>query len=520
MLDPQLIAEYDATRRLEGQAFRAVCYAPFASMYLDSLGNVRACCQNSLFKLGNVTEQRLREIWAGERAQRLRDAMRQYDLWLGCQFCQWQIEGRKFGAVYAELFEHLRPQSPTPRWPQMIEFSISNACNLACQMCNGYASSTIRAKRDNLPPLPKCYDDAFFDDLAEFLPHLVEARFFGGEPFLAAESFRVWDLLAEQGLQPVCRVTTNATQYNARIEEVLQRLPMSFVVSLDAARADVYEAIRQGARFDEVMTNLRRFHRYTQERGAEFGIAYCHMRQNWQELADVLLLAEELDCDVSVNSVSSPAEMSLYALSRQDLAPIVAAMQRQTDALLPRLKRNAQVWLDQLARLELVVAADDQTRRKAQGLESMYGQLLHNLKVEGHSEAWSLAAPDARQVLGDWSDGGNVEELYCDAHDCIELPQDGVPEIFGISLDDLTGQVHAAVFARLQAKFGYSVREVSRDLRAYWTDRLIEFSGRSQPGATLRAITVLRFDDLGQPLGTLTLAALRPADGAPVATVR
>ena len=66
-------------------------------MYLDQRGDVRACCMNDFHVLGNVTEQSLPDIWRGEEAQSLRRAMEAHDLGLGCDFCQWQPDGGRFG---------------------------------------------------------------------------------------------------------------------------------------------------------------------------------------------------------------------------------------------------------------------------------------------------------------------------------------------------------------------------------------------------------------------------------------
>src|SRR5678816_2700847 len=100
----------------------------------------------------------------------------------------------------------------------------SNTCNLACVMCTGEYSSVIRAK-EGLPPMPAVYDEQFFEDLAFYLPHVKELSFLGGEPFLQLECFRVWDMLIERELSPICHVTTNGSLYDARVERVLQNLP-------------------------------------------------------------------------------------------------------------------------------------------------------------------------------------------------------------------------------------------------------------------------------------------------------
>lgn len=71
--------------------------------------------------------------------------------------------------AFLRWFAELPVEGPDPDWPRQMEFSVSNTCNLQCVMCNGEWSSSIRSQREGLPPLPKVYDDAFFDGLRDFL---------------------------------------------------------------------------------------------------------------------------------------------------------------------------------------------------------------------------------------------------------------------------------------------------------------------------------------------------------------
>jgi len=42
-------------------------------------------------------------------------------------------------------------------------------------------------------------------------------------------------MMLADSLQSPCHVTTNGTQLNSRIEKILDAIPMSFAVSIDAA---------------------------------------------------------------------------------------------------------------------------------------------------------------------------------------------------------------------------------------------------------------------------------------------
>lgn len=222
-------------------------------------------------------------------------------------------------------------------------------------MCWGTLSSAIRVNREGLPPLPRAYGDQFFADLRPFLPHLKWMNFLGGEPLLSAESFRIWDMMIEDGLRIPCHITTNGSQYNARVQRVLDALPVNFTLSLDGSTKETFENVRRKSNFETVITNLHRFHEYSRQRGTSFKLAFCLMRQNWQEFGDILLLGERLDCNVLLNTVISPSFCSLYTLPPHELKEIVTTMEEQGHALAPQLHRNRAVWEEALKKLRSVI---------------------------------------------------------------------------------------------------------------------------------------------------------------------
>lgn len=334
-----------------GAGWKTFCNAPSTSLYLDQMGDVRACCQNAEYPLGNITANSLREIWEGARTGALREALTRSDFSLGCQFCRWQMAEENESLVYARSFDHLSIPSSGPEWPQQLELSLSNACNLQCVMCNGDWSSSIRTHREGRAPLPVVYDDGFFAELAEFLPHLKIVKLLGGEPFLGKESLRVLDMLVEQGLTPEVHVTTNGTQWSPRVERIMESLPMHVIVSLDGCDKETYESIRLGADFDNVIANLDRFQSYAERHGTEVNLAHCLMTANWRQFADFLRFADARGLPVGVNTVTSPVELSLHQLHPDRLDEVVAVLDSMDDQVRADLGRNRAVWIDQLDRL-------------------------------------------------------------------------------------------------------------------------------------------------------------------------
>jgi MoaA/NifB/PqqE/SkfB family radical SAM enzyme len=387
------------SEKIAAKAFESTCYAPTVSMYFDQFGKVRACCQNTGALMGSVTEQSIREIWESPNTLRMRSALEVGDFSEGCGFCEWQVQQGDEAIVFARIFDDHTVTEQHPQWPVQMEFSMTNSCNLQCQMCNGDWSSSIRAHREQRPPLPAVYGDSFFEELAEFLPHLEKVNFLGGEPFLGKEPLRVMAMLAKLPNPPQVAVTTNGTQWSDRIEKICEQLPMSFVLSLDGITAPTYEGIRIGAEFDQVMVNLDRFESYAARHGTKVSLAHCLMRSNWHEFAQFLRFAEDRGFQVGINEVVFPVELSLFQMPPDELRQVVTTMELDEGGLAASLTTLRPVWDGQLEAL----------RNRLSTLEA--GQLQYIRpwgEAQEKSETW---AEQAVRLLSEWVGGESPARL-------------------------------------------------------------------------------------------------------------
>jgi radical SAM protein with 4Fe4S-binding SPASM domain len=371
-MDPAIIAAYNASRDFSQKAVRSICYAPHSSLYFSMEGEVRVCCHNWSHPVGNISRQTIGQIWNGEAMETIRRALESGSFAAGCQYCEWQMATGSFVNLSMPKWDEVPVYEKDPAWPLQMEFSIGNTCNLECIMCDGKASSAIRAHREKLPPLRSPYSDAFFVELRSYLPHLKKARFLGGEPFLQSECFRIWEMLVEDGMSLPCHVTTNGTQFNRRVERFLEKMPFSISISLDGYRKETIEAIRVNAKYDLLMRNVRSFREYTRRKKTGFGLTYCLMRPNWEEFGDFCLFADSLGCRVFVNAVRRPPHLSLYTLSRAELAQVADSLERKAPDLVPRLNQNRAIWTGEVERI----------RSRAAGQSPMLDRVQINLSKE------------------------------------------------------------------------------------------------------------------------------------------
>ncbi len=327
MLDPEMLAAYNRTRRTRNDAI--FCHAAFTNMNFEQNGNATVCCYNRTHVLGTYPRHALEEMWFGDKAEALRGFMKANLLPDGCGLCAMQFESRNFGGLRARAYDTLADRTYREKrakltsMPKMMEFEISNVCNLECTMCNGFFSSSIRRNREELPPLVSPYDYVFVRQLETFIPFLVEAKFLGGEPFLINRYYEIWDLTIRLNPKIRISITTNGTVLNNRVRDVLEKINAHIIMSIDSLEKESYERIRKGADFGSVMENLQWFRDYTVERKTSLTVALCPMQQNWREIPAVLDFCNERGAYLYFNTVTHPPDHALNTLSRESIAEVV-----------------------------------------------------------------------------------------------------------------------------------------------------------------------------------------------------
>jgi radical SAM protein with 4Fe4S-binding SPASM domain len=395
-MTPERVQFLRNVRQTTGMPFDSLCYAPFVQMSLSPNGDVSACCNSRSYALGNIRRHRLLDVWRGERAREVRASLRRYEFARGCEFCKWSVESGSPNPPLRD-FDGVRPEAD---WPVMLELALSNRCNLACVQCSPELSSTIRAK-SGLPPLPPACGEEFFADLRQFLPHLRKLSFLGGEPFLQDECHRIWAMLVEQGLHPVCHVTTNGTIYDARVEQWLQALPFDLSISVDGVTKATVESIRVNARFERQRENIRRFREYAigtgdrhaRQRQPRLKFNFCVMPQNWHELADFFQWAEELDAVAWTTVVDHPPAFSLFSLPKPELHRIVTAITARADAVAATLVRNHGAWRMLVAELEAMARNDADATVDQIGVDAIDNRIAAPDDLVSHMHvAWEAMA--------------------------------------------------------------------------------------------------------------------------------
>lgn len=318
-IDRKLYKQYNAFR--PDGAKPIFCYLPYNSLTFSFGGKVHVCSYNRDIELGQYPKDTIDQIWNGAEAKKLRAHMSNNDLSYGCGHCKFFFDKKKFSNLRPLVFDKYY-ENTAATFPQVLEFELSNECNLECQMCHGEVSSMIRKNRDKLPPLPMVYDDAFVDQLTQYIPHLKEAKFYGGEPFLIPIYYKIWDKVRELNPGLDLFVITNGTHWNNKIEKLINELNFDVAISIDAFDKEKLERIRKNVVYEKLLENIRRFSEICNRKGKHLSLSFTVQKDNWEQLPLVIKFCNEVNAFIYVSYLERPSRFSIADLSRAELQKI------------------------------------------------------------------------------------------------------------------------------------------------------------------------------------------------------
>jgi len=295
-----------------------LCYAPWTNMFFNTEGRAIVCCKNTKVVLGKYPENSIHDMWFNPKIEQLRNHINNNDLSFGCYKCKEAILQDNISAVTATCFDRYG-LLPPKKYPQVMEFELSNKCNLACVMCSGRVSSCINEQNVADPKIIMPYDVQFLKQLEEFIPHLKEAKFYGGEPFMIDIYQEIWALIIKIKPSVKILVQTNATILNDKIKHMMKKGNFVVSVSLDSVNKENYERIRRNAVFEKTMSNIEWFGAYMKN----LGVVAAPFRNNWQDIPELVKFCNNNKYLFYVSIVFHPKELALWSLEKEELLKII-----------------------------------------------------------------------------------------------------------------------------------------------------------------------------------------------------
>jgi MoaA/NifB/PqqE/SkfB family radical SAM enzyme len=289
------------------------CHAPFQALRFSVSGNIYTCCFNRFYSLGRFPQTSIMEAWQGEKMQLLRKALKAGDLSMGCHSCLHTLRSGNYQGIGALNYD-LHPFRETD-YPRLLDFELSNSCNLACTMCSALNSSVIAGQGGEVD----VYSEDFIDQLKPLLNRVEQLRFSGGEPFLTESCYRIWEECSHLSSAVKIYVQTNGTIMNPRMAALYETLDMNVSFSLDSLDPEKYARIRKGASLERTLNNFHHFYELAQQKGREISVSFCLMNTNLQDFPEFFRYFHRLNVPVVLHRVVFPPELSVQRLKAEEL---------------------------------------------------------------------------------------------------------------------------------------------------------------------------------------------------------
>lgn len=298
--------------RLHNKPDITSCKAPFNTLFFSMTGEVYFCLSNRVQIIGKYPQNSIIEITEGLKVRNLRKYFIENNGMPGCEYCKEQISLGNYCAAFTQFSDVESKKGEIA----VIEFELSNQCNLQCVMCSENYSSMFQGdcEKTKIP-----YDNQFVIQITPFLKKLKKASFRGGEPFLIPIYYELWDELLKTNNKVKIFITTNGTVYSPKIERYLQSNQFNISLSIDTLQKESFSKIRVHGNYDNYINNISHYIELSQKGNISLSVCTCIMIQNWQEIPSIFQFCDTNNLAIHLNYVKIPFELSLKNLNSKEL---------------------------------------------------------------------------------------------------------------------------------------------------------------------------------------------------------
>ena len=261
------------------------CILPWMHLATNASGNYRVCCnstpgKNFILKPNGepykIYEDTIDEVWNSETYQQIRKQFLNNERPAMCERCfreeDSNVKSARLAWNESWMFEYEKSITP-PLNIQYVDIRLGNLCNLRCRMCNPYASNQwikewelieewnspndkIRLSKLDWPNNP-----ATWSNLEPILDTINTIYLTGGEPTLAIEQYKLFDICIEKGISKNIRLkyNTNLTNIPPKMIEYWKHFKwVKIQASIDGI-GKVNEYIRYPSNWKNIEKQLKTF---------------------------------------------------------------------------------------------------------------------------------------------------------------------------------------------------------------------------------------------------------------------
>ncbi len=191
--------------------------------------------------------------------------------------------------------EFKKSKSKLASKPSIVSLISTADCNIDCPSCsqNKVREAGVQHRKETIP------------NILNLVPYLSKFTWHGGEPYLIKRFRKFIDNFHKSDNPNLCfGFTSNATMITKSESEKLKKFPFTEIaISIDSFNKSSFEKIREGAKLDRVLENLKflRNSLITQNHNITIGMIIC--KSNFNELKFNLEKAHKLKLNLNLSPV-------------------------------------------------------------------------------------------------------------------------------------------------------------------------------------------------------------------------
>jgi len=276
---------------------KSYCPLLWSHIHVTATGDVLPCCIGDWKRpIGNINQEDFDDIWQGNNMRTLRKSLVNDKKVPHCSTCYKKEDQSGFSLRHDAITKFHEASKPmvlstddqgnaTEAKPIYLDIRFSNICNMRCKMCGHFSSSKWFADAKKLSTEHEIHNygtgdpnataiihgvkdsKKLLDRLEEYLPHMQEIYFAGGEPLFMEEHYRILNKLIELKLTDVhIRYSSNLSIMKYKQTNVVD-MWKHFSNVYCAGSIDTYgkraENIRKDTVWPEIEQNMQLIHKET-----------------------------------------------------------------------------------------------------------------------------------------------------------------------------------------------------------------------------------------------------------------
>lgn len=269
------------------------CIMPFIHSSTTTNGEFRLCCRSA--KIWNINNISLKELWNHRKYKNVRDNLYKGVRDSHCSAC-WKMEDQGIISLrqsqnferleqYAEIIKEWKKNDHIKYTIPIVEFKLSNLCNLKCRMCwpkdstpwlkdwnnvqhlyeeseKTYINEIINDNDMFKKPILNLYEsnEQFVNDIFEIIDDIKEFEFAGGEPLMDPLHYRMLERIKDPS-SVILKYSTNLTDLEAKKGRNIVDLWKHFKAIRLTISIDGYDElnsyIRRGSVWKDIKQNIK-----------------------------------------------------------------------------------------------------------------------------------------------------------------------------------------------------------------------------------------------------------------------